>query len=311
MWRWWLVMMMVAVTTSCADPNEKEPSMQKYRELTDAEAQVILHRGTERPFVGEYNEHDAAGVYRCRQCNAALYLAEHKFKSECGWPSFDDEIAGAVTRKPDPDGRRVEIVCAGCDGHLGHVFKGEQLTPRNVRHCVNSISMTFEPVAAVHVAQAYFAGGCFWGVEHLLQSVTGVLAVVSGYMGGASEHPTYKQVCSGRTGHLETVEVTYDPARVGYAALAKRFFEIHDPTQADGQGPDIGPQYQSAIFVANKTERVAVEGLIATLKKRGYDVATRILPSAPFWAAEDYHQDYYEHKGTQPYCHAPVARFGD
>ena len=285
--------------------------MQQYNELTKEEARVILQRGTERPFSGEYNENTAAGIYRCRQCNAGLYLSEHKFKSECGWPSFDDELPGAVTRKPDPDGRRVEIVCTGCGGHLGHVFKGEQLTPLNVRHCVNSISMTFEPVEAEKVARTYFAGGCFWGVEHLLQQVPGVLAVVSGYMGGKVEHPTYKQVCDGRTGHLETVEVTYDPDRVGFEALAKRFFEIHDPTQADGQGPDLGPQYLSAIFVADPTEKAAVKALMARLKSRGYDAVTQILPLAPFWPAEEYHQDYYVQKGTQPYCHAPVARFGD
>ena len=116
----------------------------KYNELTDEEKYIIENKGTEYPFTGKYNDFYEEGTFTCKKCNAPLYKSEDKFKSGCGWPSFDDEIQGAVKRVPDRDGRRVEIVCATCGGHLGHVFEGERLTSKDTRHCVNSISLNFE-----------------------------------------------------------------------------------------------------------------------------------------------------------------------
>jgi peptide methionine sulfoxide reductase msrA/msrB len=144
----------------------------KYNELTPEEEQVIIYKSTEMPFTGKYHNHKEKGTYVCKRCNAPLYRSDDKFDSHCGWPSFDDEIPGAVKRVPDADGIRTEIVCANCGGHLGHIFFGEGFTAKNIRHCVNSISMNFIPETEkekVKTEKAYFAGGCFWGVEYYFQ----------------------------------------------------------------------------------------------------------------------------------------------
>ena len=284
---------------------------QAWRELTEEEERVIVRKGTERSFSGKYDKHSESGIYTCRRCGAALYRAADKFDAGCGWPAFDAEIPGAVRRQTDADGRRVEILCATCDGHLGHVFSGERLTRRNVRHCVNSISMDFVPEAELdkHFSRAVFAGGCFWGVEYFLQQAFGVIRAVSGYTGGRKEFPSYKQVCEGNTGHIEAVEVLFDPSQTTYERLARLFFETHDPTQLDRQGPDIGEQYRSVIYYADAEQKAVAEKLIALLREKGFKVVTRVEPAVKFWTAEDNHQDYYFKKGSTPYCHAPVKRF--
>jgi len=278
--------------------------------LSKEEERILLHKGTERPFTGRYWNHFAEGIYFCRQCGAALYASPSKFCSACGWPSFDEEIADAVRRQPDADGQRTEILCAHCGGHLGHVFTGEGLTPRNVRHCVNSASLVFRPVQEkTGIEEAVFAGGCFWGMEHYFQREPGVMDVTSGYTGGSIPNPAYEQVCTGRTGHAEAVRVLFDPNKVSYEKLARLFFEIHDPTQRDRQGPDIGSQYRSAVFYKNDEQKQAAEKLISELKARGFAVVTQVEPLGPFYPAEAYHQDYLGKHPERPVCHVRVPRF--
>jgi len=275
---------------------------ENFRKLTSEEEFVIIHKGTERPFSGKYNDFFEKGTYHCKRCNAPLFRSDSKFKSTCGWPSFDDELPGAVKKIPDSDGIRVEIQCANCGAHLGHIFKGEGFTKKNVRYCVNSISLIFVPDKE-ELKKAYFAGGCFWGVEYLFEKKEGVNDVVSGYMGGNVKNPSYEQVCSGKTGHYETVEVTYYPSKISYEELVKYFFEIHDFSQENGQGPDIGEQYKSVIFYNDDDEKETVLKLIEILKSKGYKVATKLLKSSEFYKAEDYHQDYYKKHKKTPYCH--------
>lgn len=283
--------------------------MKEIRPLTPEETRIILQKGTEPPFSGRYDRHFEPGIYACRQCGQPLYRSEDKFNAHCGWPAFDSEIPGMVRRLPDPDGRRTEIACAACGAHLGHVFTGEGMTLADRRHCVNSVSMMFEPLESGTLGRAVFAGGCFWGVEYYLRQVPGVLAVTSGYCGGRLEYPTYGEVCTGRTGHAEAVEVIYDKTLTDYETLAKLFLEIHDPTQLNRQGPDIGPQYRSAIFYLDEEQKRTAEKLLAVLRAGGCEAVTTVEPAGRFWNAEPYHQDYYRRKGALPYCHRRVKRF--
>lgn len=280
----------------------------KYNKLTPEEERVILNKGTERPYSGKYEHHDEKGTYTCKRCDAPLYKSADKFDANCGWPSFDDEIPGAVKRVPDADGRRTEILCANCGGHLGHVFLGEGFTPKNTRHCVNSISLNFEPLE-IHTETAIFASGCFWGVEYQLQKLDGIISTTVGYTGGHVANPSYREVCTGTTGHAEAVKVVFNPSKVSYEDVAKLYFETHDPTQVDGQGPDIGEQYRSEVFYLSDAQKETAEKLIKILKGKGLDVVTNLTAASEFYDAEEYHQDYYLKKGGTPYCHAYTKRF--
>lgn len=284
--------------------------MDKLASLTPMAKRIIVDKATEYPHTGMYNQVASRGTYLCRRCGLALFRGSSQFLSGCGWPSFDDSLLNKVEEKLDADGRRQEILCKRCHGHLGHVFRGEHLTSKNLRHCVNSASIDFvENVEVLDSEEAIFAGGCFWGVEYLFKQFPGVLKTEVGYSGGVIEEPTYEQICQGNSGHYEAIRVLYDPAITNDEEITQYFFEAHDPTQASGQGPDIGQQYQSVIFYYNEEQLTNAKTLIQILKEKGYAVVTQLKPVQTFWPAETYHQDYYGKTGKMPYCHQRIKRF--
>jgi peptide methionine sulfoxide reductase msrA/msrB len=282
----------------------------KIKSLPEPLLNIIIHKSTEAPFTGEYANTEDKGTYLCRLCGLALFRSSSKFHSGCGWPSFDEEISGAVAYKTDFDGRRTEILCARCDAHLGHVFHNEGFASKNKRYCVNSLSLDFVTDLTVFDSEeAIFAAGCFWGVEYYFKKLTGVLKTEVGYSGGQQSNPTYEDICNKNTGHYESIRVVYDPKQIDFTTLAKYFFEIHDPTQIDGQGPDIGNQYLSVGFYYTIEQREILENLISLLKNKNLSIMTHVLPVTIFWRAETYHQDYYNKTGKKPYCHAYHKRF--
>ena len=273
--------------------------------LNSEEVDVMFNKATERAFTGEYTDTETAGVYICRNCNTKLYTSASKFHSGCGWPSFDDVIDNNVREVVDADGRRVEILCNHCGIHLGHVFRGERLTDKDTRYCVNSLSMKLvaNDVAIPKFESVVLGCGCFWGVEHWFKKLKGIIRTQVGYSGGEIPNPTYRQVCNLETGHREVLLVDFDPAIISLEEVLRYFFEIHDFTQTDGQGNDKGSQYEPVIFYENPTEKAIAEKIILELTNKDYKVATKLFPKTPFWTAENYHQDYYGKNGHKPYCH--------
>lgn len=278
--------------------------MNKEQSLTPEQWHILRDKGTEPAFSGQFIEAVEQGSYLCRQCGKTLFRADSQFTSQCGWPSFDDELQGTIKQQLDADGCRSEIVCANCNGHLGHVFTGENYTQKNLRYCVNSVSIEFVPDQhVIDTEEAIVAGGCFWGVEYLFQQLDGVLLTEVGYSGGELQYPTYRDLCGKTSGHLEVVRVVYDPRKTDYQQIIRYFFEIHDFTQVDGQGPDVGSQYLSAIFYFDEQQKTIVKQVITELVDTGYLVATGLYPVTTFWPAEKEHQAYYLAQGNTPYCH--------
>jgi peptide methionine sulfoxide reductase msrA/msrB len=264
-----------------------------FSKLTPEEKHILKDKGTEAPFTGEYNEHFEAGIFICRACDNPLYESNTKFNSGCGWPSFDDEIEGAITHYEDLSGGqiRTEICCKKCDGHLGHIFVGEQITAKDTRHCVNSLSIRFKAYSKLQ--RATFGAGCFWSVEKLFKATDGVYLSSVGYMGGDTDIPTYKEVCTGTTNHAEVVDLYFNPKKISYSELLTIFWKNHNPTTLNRQGVDSGTQYRSVVFYHNQQQQKQAEQLkIAQQVHFENDIVTQIVSSEKFYRAEEYHQNY-------------------
>ncbi len=286
------------------------------RSLSREQYEVLRKCGTERPFTGQYNDHWEEGLYVCAGCGTPLFRSETKYEHNTGWPSFTAPVDETRVEYRDDHSlltKRVEVRCAACGGHLGHVFD-DGPEPTYLHYCINSAALDFKPEtsgkpavpapAAEAAETATFAAGCFWGVEHKLGRLPGVLSTVVGYTGGKTIDPTYEEVCSDRTGHAEAVEVTFDPKRVSYADLVRHFFSIHDPTQVDRQGPDRGKQYRSAIFYHSEEQKARAGEVMDELERSGRHkkrLATELVRAAAFYKAEEYHQKYYEKHGIVCY----------
>jgi len=319
-----ILLCLLSIQTSCSDlsNNSKKTTVMQQNlntlnlsdeewsaKLSDEEYYILREKGTEKPFSGKFLLHKENGYYTCRGCGERLFKSDAKFDAHCGWPSFDKEIEkGKITYTQDNSHgmQRVEITCSKCGSHLGHVFN-DGPTETGLRYCVNSVSLEFEHENTVNnIDTMTIGGGCFWCTEAVYSRIKGVLKVEPGYAGGHTENPTYKEVCTGNTGHAEVIQLTYNTAQISFIELLNVFFATHNPTTLNRQGNDVGTQYRSVIFYHNQQQKVAAEKVIqALVAEKIYDkpIITEITPFTKFYKAEDYHHNYFvENSKTNSYC---------
>lgn len=299
--------------------------------LTPEQFRITRRKGTEPAFCGGLLDNKVPGLYACLCCDLPLFASATKFDSGTGWPSFNAPVAVENIREKLDRSMgmiRMEILCMRCDAHLGHVFR-DGPPPTGLRYCLNSDAMRFvaqnqiltiaeDPTAATRTgrgeatlvsarketAEAVFAGGCFWCVEAVFRQLDGVVEAISGYSGGTARTANYKAVMTKRTGHAEAVKIVYDPEKISYEQLLRVHFATHDPTTLNRQGPDVGPQYRSAIFFADQQEKEIAAAFIADLNEAKVfprPIVTKLEPLKAFYPAEDYHQDFVVCNPQHPY----------
>ena len=273
------------------------------RILTREQYYVTRQKRTERPFSGQCDILPAEGIYQCVGCGTDLFRAGYKFDSGTGWPGFVKPVSDLNVRIYEDTSygmKRSEVRCALCDAHLGHVFS-DGPPPEGTRYCINAAALTAASHVSTELAKATFAAGCFWSVEEAFRKLPGVVSTKAGYTGGHTKDPTYKDVCADSTGHAEAVEVIYDSKEVSYKTLLDVFWDIHDPTTLNRQGPDTGSQYRSVIFFHNESQEKEARASLKEREKSGKyfrNIVTEVVPAYVFYPAEEYHQKYLYKRNT-------------
>ncbi len=306
-----------------------DPALLK-KKLSAEQFAVTQQCGTEPPFRNAYWDNKKPGIYVDVVSGEPLFSSLDKFDSGTGWPSFTRPIQGTeIAEKKDASfgSVRTEVRSKTADSHLGHVFDDGPRDQGGMRYCINSASLKFIPVAEMDQAgygqllspfvaaglvkapkpeTAILAGGCFWGMEEILRQIPGVTKTTVGYSGGKTADPTYKEVCTGTTGHAEAIEVVFDANRLSYEGLLGYFFRMHDPTTLNRQHNDVGTQYRSAIFYTSEEQKKTAEAVKAKLEaaeKFNRPITTEIATASKFYSAEDYHQKYLVKNPGGYTCH--------
>ena len=303
----------------------KKPKTEELKKILTPEQYLCTQEGgTERPFQNQFWDHKEPGIYVDVVSGEPLFLSIDKFDSGSGWPSFVRPVEPqAVSNKTDRTHgmERTEVRSRLADSHLGHVFD-DGPGPTGLRYCINSATLKFVsvtdmkktgygsylfPFAKVQNWEvATLAGGCFWGMEDLIQKIPGVIETQVGYSGGSTSHAVYSQVKTGKTGHAESVQILFDPKATNYEKILLEFFKMHDPTTLDRQGNDRGSQYRSVIFYQTEEQRAFAEKVKARVDQSGAwgaPVVTEITPFKEFWRAEEDHQKYLERIPDGYTCH--------
>jgi peptide methionine sulfoxide reductase msrA/msrB len=304
----WLDILKLARDGSRVPANKVVKSEEEWRKMLPEDVYYVTRKkGTERPFSSAMCNLFSPGIYACACCGTKLFNSFEKFDSGTGWPSFNqpiEENSVAYVKDISHNMVRIEAVCNVCDAHLGHVFQ-DGPPPSGLRYCINALALN--KLGEVE-KKLVIGGGCFWCTEAIFRDLKGVLKVESGYAGGHVSNPTYKEVCSELTGHAEVIQITYDPEVISFKDLVYIHLITHDPTTLNRQGADKGNQYRSVIFYNNEVEKETAVNTIREIQDLYVDpIVTEVTPSAIFYKAEAYHQNYFENNPNAGYCSVVIA----